>query len=274
MATRLALKLADIVVTEAGFGADLGAEKFFDIKCRSAGLQPAAVVLVATVRALKLHGGLAREELAGEDLTALAKGIANLEKHIANLQKYDIPIVVAINRFPTDTEAELTLVGEHCRRLGVDAALSEVWQKGGAGGIELAEKVIAAINGETASFRFLYDAARPIKEKIATIAREIYGADGVVYTKEAERSIRRLGRHGLDKTPVCMAKTQYSLSDDPGRLGRPRGFTLTVRDVVPAAGAGFVVALTGEIMTMPGLPKKPAAESMDIDQEGRIKGLF
>jgi len=274
VATKMALKLADIVVTEAGFGADLGAEKFYDIKCRFAGLRPAATVLVATVRALKLHGGAAKEALTGEDLAALEKGIANLEKHIENIKKYGIPPVVAINRFPTDTAAEIALIGEHCRKLGVEFALSEVWQKGGAGGVELAEKVLAAIDAGTADFRPLYDAALPIKEKIAAVAREIYGADGVEYTKEAERSIRRLTKHGLDKTPVCMAKTQYSLSDDPDRLGRPRGFKVTVRDVTPSAGAGFVVALTGEIMTMPGLPKRPAAENMDIDKEGRIKGLF
>jgi formate--tetrahydrofolate ligase len=274
VATKLALKLADIVVTEAGFGADLGAEKFFNIKCRSAGLRPDATVLVATIRALKLHGGAGKANLAAEDLAALEKGIANLQKHIENLRKFGIPLIVAINRFPTDTAAEIALVEEHCRRLGVPAVLSDVWEKGGVGGVELAEQILAALDREPASFRFLYDAASPIKEKIGTIAREIYGADGVEYTAEAERNIRRLERQGLAGTPVCMAKTQYSLSDDPARLGRPSGFKITVRNVTPSAGAGFVVALTGEIMTMPGLPKRPAAENMDIDNNGRIKGLF
>lgn len=273
MATTFALKLADVVVTEAGFGADLGAEKFLDIKCRFAGLKPSAVVVVATVRALKMHGGVAKEDLGAENLAALEAGMANLTKHIENMHKYGLPAVVAINAFPTDTAAELACVERCCRELGAEVALSEVWAKGGAGGEELAQKVLAACEQES-SFRPLYAAEAPIKEKIATIAREIYGADGVNYTAAADKAIAELAALGYDQTPICMAKTQYSLSDDLHKLGRPSGFAITVREVRVAAGAGFLVALTGDIMTMPGLPKRPAAERMDIDANGRISGLF
>ena len=272
-ATKYGLKLADYLITEAGFGADLGAEKFFDIKCRFGGLMPSAVVIVATVRALKMHGGVAKDNLKEENLDALAKGFTNLEKHIENVSKYGLPIVVAINRFPTDTDAELKLLADKCAAAGAEFALSEVWAKGGEGGIELAKKVVAATE-KSSNFKFLYDASLGIKEKIETIAREIYGADGVNYTKEAERQIRRYTKLGLDKTPICMAKTQYSLSDDPTLLGRPSGFKITVREVRASAGAGFLVAITGDIMTMPGLPKHPAAEVIDIDANGVITGLF
>lgn len=273
MATKYALKLADIVVTEAGFGADLGAEKFLDIKCRFAGFEPSAVVIVATVRALKMHGGLAKNQLSEENLTALKAGIPNLAKHIENIKKYGLPAVVAINAFPTDTAAELDLVRQECNRLGAEVALSEVWAKGGAGGQELAEKVLAACN-KPRKFQFIYDANKPIKEKIEAIAREIYGAQGVQYTSQAEKTILELTELGFDKTPVCMAKTQYSLSDDMHKLGRPENFTITVKELRVSAGAGFIVALTGDIMTMPGLPKRPAAELMDIDENGVITGLF
>ncbi len=273
MATKFALKMADVCVTEAGFGADLGAEKFLDIKCRFAGLKPDAVVIVATVRALKMHGGVPKTELVGENMAALCKGLANLEKHIENIQKFGLPTVVAINAFPTDTKAELEFVRERCNALGAEVALSEVWAKGGEGGLELAEKVIAACE-RPSSFKPLYDAAAPIKEKIGIIAREIYGANGVAYTAAAEKTIAELTELGFDKTPICMAKTQYSLSDDLSKLGRPNDFCVTVRELRVAAGAGFIVALTGEIMTMPGLPKRPAAEKMDIDNSGRISGLF
>lgn len=272
-ATKYALKLADVVVTEAGFGADLGAEKFLDIKCRFAGLKPAAVVIVATVRALKMHGGVPKTDLNRENLAALDAGIHNLIKHIENTHKFGLPAVVAINAFPTDTPAELQHVKEKCLALGAEVAISEVWAKGGAGGTELAEKVLAACEQES-SFTYIYDEQAPIKEKITAIAREIYGADGVNYTPGAEKTIRELTELGFDKTPVCMAKTQYSLSDDMTKLGRPQGFTITVREVRVAAGAGFLVALTGEIMTMPGLPKKPAAVNMDIDEQGTITGIF
>ncbi|VBB06270.1 formate--tetrahydrofolate ligase signature 1 [Lucifera butyrica] len=273
MASKYALKLADILVTEAGFGADLGAEKFLDIKCRFAGFRPDAVVIVATVRALKMHGGVPKNELAGENPAALAKGMANLQKHIENIQKFGLPAVVAINAFPTDTKAELSFVREQCEAMNAAVALSEVWAKGGAGGEELAGKVLAAVNKPN-QFRFLYEATQPIKEKIATIAREIYGADAVNYTPAAKKTIQELTGLGFDKTPVCMAKTQYSLSDDMSKIGRPTGFAITVREVRVAAGAGFLVAITGDIMTMPGLPKHPAAERMDIDKNGRIVGLF
>lgn len=273
MASKFALKMADILVTEAGFGADLGAEKFIDIKCRFSGLRPSVVVLVATVRALKLHGGVAKADLAQPNMAALEKGLANLTKHIENVGKFGLPAVVAINAFPTDTPEELKFVEEKCLALGAEVALSEVWAKGGAGGEALAKKVLAAID-KPKNFRFLYDEKLPIKEKIATIAREIYGADGVSYTPAADKTIAELTALGFDKTPVCMAKTQYSLSDDATRIGRPTGFTVTVREVRVSAGAGFLVAITGEIMTMPGLPKKPAAEAMDIDNSGRIVGLF
>ncbi len=273
MASKFALKLADILVTEAGFGADLGAEKFIDIKCRFAGIKPDAVVLVTTVRALKSHGGVAKAELGQLNMAALEKGLANLTKHIENIGKFGLPAVVAINAFPTDTPAELAFVEEKCTALGAEVALSEVWAKGGAGGEALARKLLAAMDKPN-KFRFLYDEKLPIKAKIETVAREIYGADGVNYTPAADKTIAELTAMGFDKTPVCMAKTQYSLSDDAAKLGRPTGFTVTVREVRVAAGAGFLVAITGEIMTMPGLPKKPAAEVMDIDNSGKIVGLF
>ena len=273
MATKFALKLADICVTEAGFGADLGAEKFLDIKCRFAGIKPDAVVIVATVRALKMHGGVPKTELVGENMPALELGLANLTKHIENMQKFGLPAVVAINAFPTDTTAELEFVREKCMALGAEVALSEVWAKGGAGGVELAEKVLLACEKPN-HFAYIYDEKQPIKDKIAAIAKEIYGADGVNYTVKAEKAIGELTKQGFDKTPICMAKTQYSLSDDMTKLGRPSGFTITVSEVRVAAGAGFLVALTGDIMTMPGLPKRPAAERMDIDNTGKISGLF
>ena len=273
MATKFALKLADVCVTEAGFGADLGAEKFLDIKCRFAGIKPDAVVIVATVRALKMHGGVPKNELVGENMEALEKGLSNLTKHIENIHKFGLPTVVAINAFPTDTSAELDFVRSKCIELGAEVALSEVWAKGGQGGIELANKVLAAFEKPN-HFAYIYDENQPIKEKIAAIAKEIYGADGVNYTTAAEKAIAELTAAGFDKTPICMAKTQYSLSDDMTKLGRPSGFTVTVREVRVAAGAGFLVALTGAIMTMPGLPKRPAAERMDIDNKGKITGLF
>ncbi len=274
-ATKLALKLADYAITEAGFGADLGAEKFLDIKCRKAGLTPDAVVLVATVRALKYNGSVAKPDLANENLEALKKGSVNLEAHIDNLRKFGLPVVVAINRFGTDTEAELDYIREVCREKGADFALSEVFAKGGEGGIELAEKVIAACE-KPKNFQFMYDDDMSIKEKVEAIATKIYGADGVKFDAAASKALAEI--EALDpaysKLPVCMAKTQYSLSDDAAKLGRPTGFTLTVREVKLSAGAGFIVVLTGAIMTMPGLPKKPAAYSIDIDDEGNITGLF
>lgn len=274
-ATKLALKLADYAITEAGFGADLGAEKFLDIKCRKAGLEPDAVVLVATVRALKYNGGVPKTELATENLEALKKGAVNLEAHIDNLRKFGLPVVVAINRFGTDTDAELDYIRAVCRQKGADFALSEVFAKGGKGGIELAEKVIAACE-KPKNFRFLYDDDRSVREKVEAIATQIYGADSVKFDAAAAKALAEI--EALDpaysKLPVCMAKTQYSLSDDASKLGRPTGFTLTVREVKLSAGAGFIVVLTGSIMTMPGLPKKPAAYSMDIDDNGTITGLF
>ena len=273
MATKFALKFADVVVTEAGFGADLGAEKFLDIKCRFAGISPDAVVIVATVRALKMHGGLGKTELAKVDMAALKKGMANLGKHIENVQKFGLPAVVAVNVFPTDTEEELDFVRRECESLGAEAALSEVWAKGGLGGEALAAKVEAALE-KKADFHQLYDEKETIPEKIGKIAREIYGAAGVDFTKEAQRELEELEALGFDKMPVCMAKTQYSLSDDAALLGRPEGFRITVRELRLAAGAGFVVALTGSILTMPGLPKHPAAMDMDITEDGRITGLF
>lgn len=273
MATKFALKLADVVVTEAGFGADLGAEKFIDIKCRFAGFKPDAVVIVATVRALKMHGGVPKAELTNENMSALEAGLANLTKHIENMHKFGLPAVVAINAFPTDTKQELDFVEERCQAMGAEVALSEVWAKGGEGGIALAEKVLQATE-KASSFKFLYDEIAPIKTKIETIAREIYGANGVNYTAAAEKTVQELTNMGFDKTPICMAKTQYSLSDDANKLGRPTGFTITVREIRVAAGAGFLVAITGDIMTMPGLPKRPAAEKMDIDNSGKIVGLF
>jgi len=276
MATRMALKLGEYTVTEAGFGADLGAEKFLDIKCRISGMVPSAVVIVATVRALKYNGGKSRDTLGQEDLTALERGIPNLLKHIENITvKFGLPAVVAINRFPTDTEAELKFIEEKCREAGVRAAVSEVWAKGSEGGLKLAEEVIRIAEGNTPSkLNFIYPDDLCLKEKIETIATEIYGADGVDFTPAALKELGRLESFGLGALPVCMAKTQYSLSDDPKKLGRPTGFRITVRNVKASAGAGFVVALTGEIMTMPGLPKAPAAEKIDIDANGVITGLF
>ncbi|SDG34800.1 Formate-tetrahydrofolate ligase [Selenomonas sp. WCT3] len=273
MATKFALKFADYVVTEAGFGADLGAEKFLDIKCRFAGIHPDAVVIVATVRALKMHGGLDKKELDHVDMAALEKGLANLTKHIENIQKFGLPAVVAINAFPTDTKEELDFVEKKCNELGAEVALSEVWAKGGEGGLKLAEKVEEAF-AKQKNFHFIYETEQSIPEKITAIAREIYGADGVNFTAAAKKQLQEIEALGFDKMPVCMAKTQYSLSDDATKLGRPSGFTITVRELRIAAGAGFIVALTGNILTMPGLPKKPAAENMDIDESGKITGLF
>ncbi|TYZ27234.1 formate--tetrahydrofolate ligase [Selenomonas caprae] len=273
MATKFALKFADYVVTEAGFGADLGAEKFLDIKCRFAGIHPDAVVIVATVRALKMHGGLDKKELDHVDMAALEKGLANLTKHIENIQKFGLPAVVAINAFPTDTKEELSFVEKKCNELGAEVALSEVWAKGGAGGLKLAKKVEEAFAKKN-DFHFLYETEQSIPEKITAIAREIYGADGVDFTAAAKKQLQEIETLGFDKMPVCMAKTQYSLSDDAAKLGRPEGFRITVRELRVAAGAGFIVALTGNILTMPGLPKKPAAENMDIDESGKITGLF
>ena len=271
--TRLGLKLSDYFITEAGFGADLGAEKFLDIKCRMAGLKPSAVVIVATVRALKMHGGRKKNELGHEDLLALEKGMTNLEKHIENVAVFGLPAVVAINRFPGDTEAELALVEEKCNSLGASVALAEVWAKGGEGGLDLADRVIEACE-KPSNFAYLYDESLSPKEKMDVIARKVYGADGVVFTDQAEKDLALVHELGKDDLLVCMAKTQYSLSDDPALLGRPSGFKITVREVRLSAGAGFLVAVTGAIMTMPGLPKKPAALSIDIDADGRISGLF
>lgn len=274
-ATKLGLKLADYCITEAGFGSDLGAEKFFDIKCRIGGLKPSCVVLVATVRALKYNGGVPKAELAKENTDALKDGIVNLGKHIENMQKYGLPVIVAINRFMTDTDEELEIIEQYCRDMGVDFSMCEVFAKGGDGGVELAEKVVeVSERGGEMNFAPIYDEKASIDEKINTIAKEIYGADGVVYTPKAKKAIARLEKQGFDKLPICMAKTQYSLSDDPSLLGRPSGFEITVREVRVSAGAGFVVALTGDVMTMPGLPKVPAANNMDIDKDGKIVGLF
>lgn len=275
MATKMALKLADYVVTEAGFGADLGAEKFLDIKCRVASIRPSAVVIVATVRALKHHGGAKKEELAGEDLTALENGLPNLLKHIENITiNFGLPAVVAINRFPTDTEKELELIRAKCKALGVNVALSEVWGKGSEGGVELATEVARLADSGEGSFKFIYDDDDSIKNKIKAIVTKIYGGAGVEFDSAALRDIRNLEKMGLGHFPICMAKTQYSLSDDPKKLCRPEGFTVTVRNVRVSAGAGFAVVLTGEIMTMPGLPKVPSAESIDVDSTGKISGLF
>ena len=274
LATKLSLSLADYTITEAGFGADLGAEKFLDIKCRMAGLKPDAVVVVATVRALKHHGGAARAELGREDLAALERGLPNLLQHVDNIKNvFGLPCVVAINAFPTDTAAELRLVEEKCRELGVSVALSEVWAKGGAGGTALAEEVVRLCE-QPSDFRYSYALGGSIEEKLETICRRIYHADGVVLTPAAQKQARRLTELGFGELPICMAKTQYSFSDDPSLLGAPRGFTVTVRNLKVSAGAGFLVALTGDIMTMPGLPKVPAAERIDVDENGRISGLF
>ena len=274
IATKAAMKLSDYVVTEAGFAADLGAEKFFNIKCRKAGLKPNAVVIVATVRALKMHGGVEKEELAIENLEALRAGIENLEKHIENMQKFNVPIVVAINAFPTDTKAELDLVEKICNDMGVEVALSEVWAKGSEGGIALANKVVEAIESGTADFKPLYELNISIKEKIETIAKEIYGADGVHYNELAENQIHELENNGFNDLPVCMAKTQNSISDKADLKGRPTGFTVDITELRLSAGAGFIVVMTGSIMTMPGLPRIPAAEAIDIDKDGNIIGLF
>lgn len=273
-ATKTALKMADYVITEAGFGADLGAEKFFDIKCRKAGLKPDAVVLVATVRALKYNGGVPKNELNTENLDALQKGIVNLEKHIENLRKYQVPVVVTLNAFVSDTETEVDFVRKFCEDRGCEFAVSEVWAKGGEGGIPLAEKVLHTLETKESRFRVLYEDDLSIKEKIEKIAKEIYGAKDVAYQSAASKQIAKLEEMGFGTFPVCMAKTQYSLSDDPTLLGRPDGFTLNVREVYVSAGAGFVVVLTGSVMTMPGLPKQPAAYQIDVDDTGKITGLF
>ena len=273
-ATKTALKLADYVITEAGFGADLGAEKFFDIKCRMAGLKPDAVVLVATIRALKYNGGVPKDELSSENLDALKAGIVNLEKHIENLHKFGVPVVVTLNSFVTDTKAETDFVEQFCKERGCEFALSEVWEKGGEGGIDLANKVLETIEHKESNFNVLYEDSLSLKEKIETVAKEIYGADGVTYSPAAERELKRITDLGMGDFPVCMAKNQYSLSDDAKKLGRPSGFKINVREVYASAGAGFVVAVNGSIMTMPGLSKKPAAYGIDVDDNGVITGLF
>ena len=273
-ATKLAMKLGDYAVTEAGFGADLGAEKFLDIKCRYAGLNPSAVVIVATVRALKMHGGVAKTELGAENLEALEKGIPNLLRHVSNIKNvYKLPSVVAVNRFPTDTDAEINLIIEKCKELGVNVVLSNVWAEGGNGGVELAEEVVRLCEKEN-DFSFCYDLDLSIEEKIDTIIKRIYGGDGVAFLPKVKKQIQQLTDLGYDKLPVCMAKTQYSFSDDPAKMGAPEGFTVTVKNIKVSAGAGFIVALTGDIMTMPGLPKVPAAEKIDVDENGTISGLF
>lgn len=273
-ATKTALKLADYVVTEAGFGADLGAEKFFDIKCRKAGLTPDAVVLVATIRALKYNGGVPKTELSTENLDALKAGIVNLEKHIENLQKYGVPVIVTLNSFVSDTKAETDFVELFCRERGCEFALSEVWEKGGEGGIALANKVLETLENKKSDFHVLYEDSLSLKEKIETVAKEIYGADGVTYSGAASKELKKIEDLGMGNLPVCMAKTQYSLSDDAAKLGRPTGFTINVREVTVSAGAGFVVAINGSIMTMPGLSKKPAAFQIDVNDDGTITGLF
>lgn len=273
-ATKTALKLADIVVTEAGFGADLGAEKFLDIKCRMASLKPDAIVLVATVRALKYNGGVPKDQLKEENLEALARGIVNLEKHIENMQKYDVPVIVTLNSFITDTEAEYQFVKKFCEDRGCEFALSEVWEKGGEGGIALAEKVLYTLENKESHYKPLYPDEAGLKEKIAAVAKEIYGADGVSFAPAASKALKKIEDMGFGGLPVCMAKTQYSLSDDQTKLGRPSGFLINVRDAYVSAGAGFVVVLTGAIMTMPGLPKVPAANNIDVNNDGVITGLF
>ena len=273
-ATKLALKLADYTITEAGFGSDLGAEKFFDIKCRFAGLKPACVVLVATIRALKYNGGVPRAELTTENVDALKNGIVNLRTHIENMRKFGVPVVVAINRFHTDTEAEIQVIKDFCAEMGVEVSLAEIFAKGGEGGTDLANKVVSTIENNKSDFKPLYDEKLPIKEKLGIIAKEIYRADGVIYTAQAEKALKEINELGYDNIPVCVAKTQYALSDDPTKLGKPENFEITVRDLRVSAGAGFVVAYTGDIMTMPGLPKVPAANNIDCDNEGNIYGLF
>lgn len=275
MATRMALKMGDYTVTEAGFGADLGAEKFLDIKCRLAGLVPDAVVIVATVRALKMHGGLAKTELASEDIGALGKGIPNLLRHVSNIKNvYKLPCVVAVNRFPTDTDAEIDFIITKCRELGVNTVLSTVWAEGGKGGEALAREVVRLCEEETGNFEFSYDLDLPIEEKIAAVVRRVYGGDGITVMPNAKKQIAQLTELGFDRLPVCIAKTQYSFSDDPAKLGAPEGFTVTVKNVKVSAGAGFIVVLTGDILTMPGLPKSPSAEKIDVDENGVISGLF
>ena len=273
-ATKMALKLSDITVTEAGFGADLGAEKFFDIKCRMAGLKPDAVVLVATVRALKYNGGVAKADLAEENLDALAKGIVNLEKHIENIQKYGVPVIVTLNSFVTDTDAENAFIEKFCRERGCEFALSEVWEKGGEGGLDLAQKVLVTLETKESDFHTLYNDELSLKDKIRTIAQEIYGAHDVVYEPAAEKQLAKIESMGFGSFPICMAKNQYSLSDDATKLGRPENFDIHIREVYVSAGAGFVVALTGAVMTMPGLPKVPAANGIDVTDDGKITGLF
>ena len=273
-ATKMALKMADIVITEAGFGADLGAEKFFDIKCRKAGLTPSAVVLVSTVKAMKYNGGVAKKDLPEKNMEALKKGIVNLEKHIENLQKYGVPIVVTLNKYVTDSEEELTYIKDFCESRGCEFALAEVWEHGVQGGVELANKVLNILENKESNFKVLYPDEYTLKQKIETISKEIYGADGVTYSAAAEKALARIEAMGMGNLPVCMAKNQYSLSDDPKKLGRPTGFTVNIREVYVSAGAGFVVAITGTIMTMPGLPKVPAAEAIDVDDDGNIVGLF
>ncbi len=274
VATRLGLSLADFVLAEAGFGADLGAEKFFNIKCRFGGLNPEAAIVVGTIRALKMHGGVKKDALGKEDVAALKRGMANLEAHVRNVQKFGVPVVVALNRFTADTEEELKTVLDAAKGWGARAALSEVWEKGGAGGEAVAKEILAVLDEKKAAFKPLYDAAKPIKEKIEIIAREIYGAAGVDYTPVADKNIAQCEAMGLGNTPICIAKTQYSFSDDPTKLGRPTGFRIAIRDVYPSAGAGFVVALAGEVMTMPGLSKVPAAEAIRVLPDGTIEGLF
>ncbi len=274
LATKMAMKLSEYTITEAGFGADLGAEKFFNIKCKYADIKPDAAVIVATIRALKHHGGVGKDELNDENLEALEKGFGNLEKHIENVKKFGVPAIVSINKFPTDTDKEIELVIEKCKELGVEAVLTEVWGKGGDGAIDLANKVVEVVESTPSNFELLYDSDASIKEKIETIAKEVYGADGVEFTKKCEKQIKKIEENGLDKMPICMAKTQYSLSDDPSLLAKPEGFKITVREIKASAGAKFLVALTGNIMTMPGLPKVPAANKMDILEDGTIIGLF
>ncbi len=274
VATKLGLSLADIVMTEAGFGADLGAEKFLNIKCRAAGLNPEAVVIVATIRALKMHGGVKKDALSTPDVPALERGMVNLEAHVRNLQKFGLPVVVAVNRFTSDSQEEIDTILTHAGKWGVRAAMSDVWAKGGEGGEAVAKELLAVLDEGKSSYKPLYDSALPIKAKIEAVAKEIYGADGVDYSAAAERAIKQCEAMGMAETPVCMAKTQYSFSDDPSKLGRPSGFRITVRDVYASAGAGFVVALAGEIMTMPGLSKTPAAEAIRVLADGTIEGLF
>ncbi len=273
-ATKLSMKLADYTITEAGFGSDLGAEKFFDIKCRFAGLKPDCVVVVATIRALKYNGGIPKAELGAENVEALKKGIVNLGVHIENMKKFGVPVVVAINHFAADTEAEIAVVKEYCESKGVKAAFSDVFMKGGEGALDLAKAVIETAENEKSDFKPLYDTELSVKEKLNIIAREIYRADGVVFTAKAEKALKEIEGLGLDKVPVCVAKTQYSLSDDPSKLGKPEGFNITVSDIRASSGAGFVVAYTGDIMTMPGLPKIPAANNIGVDDKGVITGLF